>query len=147
MVSIIGEVEKEEMVYNRNLVPQQHSPSFLSDALCYNACEIAKDIHANALIGMTQSGYTGFMLSSYRPRSPLFVFTKTHSLVNQLSLSWGVQAFYYDKEESLDGIIADQIALLKDKNLLKTGDIVVNTVSTPIKEHLPTNTLKISKVS
>jgi pyruvate kinase len=146
MVSIIDEVEKEEMVYNRNLVPQPHSPSFLSDALCYNACEIARDVKANALIGMTQSGYTGFMLSSYRPRSPLYVFTKTQTLVNQLSLSWGVQAFYYDKEESIDGIIADQISTLKEKGLLKTGDIVVNTGSTPVKEHLPTNMLKITKV-
>jgi pyruvate kinase len=146
MVSIIEEVEKEEMVYNRNLVPQPHSPSFLSDALCYNACEISKDIKANALIGMTQSGYTGFMLSSFRPRSPLFIFTKTQTLVNQLSLSWGVQAFYYDKEESMDDIIADQISFLKEKNLLKAGDIVVNTGSTPVQEHLPTNMLKISSV-
>jgi pyruvate kinase len=146
MVSIINEVEKEATVYNRNLTPQPHSPSFLSDALCYNACEIAKDVSANALIGMTQSGYTGFMLSSYRPHSPLYVFTKTQSLVNQLSLSWGVQAFYYDREESLDGIIADQITTLKEKGLLQTGDIVVNTGSTPIKEHLPTNMLKITRV-
>lgn len=146
MVSIINEVEKEETVYNRNLTPQPHSPSFLSDALCYNACEIAKDIKANALIGMTQSGYTGFMLSSYRPLSRLYVFTKTQSLVNQLSLSWGVQAFYYDKEESLDAIIADQITFLKDKGLLHSGDTVVNTGSTPIMEHRPTNTLKITRV-
>lgn len=146
MVSIINEVEKEEMVYNRNLVPQPHSPSFLSDALCYNACEISKDIKANALIGMTQSGYTGFMLSSFRPRSPLYVFTKIHTLVNQLSLSWGVQAFYYDKEESMDEIIADQISFLKAKGLLQEGNIVVNTGSTPVQEHLPTNMLKITKV-
>jgi pyruvate kinase len=146
MVKIIGEVEKEEIIYNRNLVPQPHSPSFLSDALCYNACEIAKDVNANALIGMTRSGYTGFMLSSYRPRSPLYVFTKTQDLVNQLSLSWGVQAFYYDKEESLDAIIADQIRILKEKGLLNTGDLVINTGSTPVQEHLPTNMLKITKV-
>jgi pyruvate kinase len=147
MVSIINEVEKEAMVYNRNLVPQPHSPSFLSDALCYNACEMARDVNANALIGMTQSGYTGFMLSSYRPFSPLYVFTKTKALVNQLSLSWGVQAFYYDYEESLDGIIADQIRFLKEKKLLKSGDVIVNTCSTPVQEHLPTNMIKITKVA
>ncbi len=146
MVSIINEVEKEAVVYNRNLDPKPHSPSFLSDALCYNACEIAKDINANALIGMTQSGYTAFMLSSFRPQSPLYVFTKTRKLVNQLSLSWGVKAFYYDKEESMDGIIADQVSMLKEKGLLKSGDVVVNTGSTPIHEHLPTNMLKITRV-
>ena len=141
------EVEKEETVYHRNLVPKHHSPSFLSDALCYNACEIAKDVEAHALIGMTQSGYTGFMLSSYRPHAPLYVFTKTQTLVNQLSLSWGVKAFYYDREESMDRIIADQIEFLKEKGLLKTGDVVVNTGSTPVEEHLPTNMLKITKVN
>jgi pyruvate kinase len=146
MSKIIAEVEKEEIVYNKNLIPQSHSPSFLSDALCYNACKIADDVHANAIIGMTQSGYTGFMLSSFRPKSPLFIFTKTQSLVNQLSLSWGVQAFYYDKENSLDEIISDQIQSIKDKGLLKEGDVVINTGSTPVAEHLPTNTIKISKV-
>lgn len=146
MVSIIREVEKEEMVYNRNLVPQPHSPSFLSDALCYNACEIAHATNANALIGMTQSGYTGFMLSSFRPQSPLFVFTKTQTLINQLSLSWGVTAFFYDKEESIDGVIADQIDFLKEKQLLNAGDVVVSTGSMPVQEHLPTNMLKITKV-
>lgn len=146
MVSIINEVEKEEIVYNRNLTPQPHSPSFLSDALCYNACEIAKNVSAHALVGMTQSGYTGFMLSSFRPRSPLYIFTKTESLVNQLSLSWGVQAFFYEREEGLDEIFADQMELLKSKGLLNTDDIIVNTGSTPVEEHLPTNMLKISRV-
>lgn len=146
MASIISEVEKEETVYHRNLVPKPHSPSFLSDALCYNACEIARDIQANALIGMTQSGYTAFMLSSYRPQAPLYVFTKTQSLVNQLSLSWGVKAFYYSKEDGIDNIIADQIHILKEQGYLKTGDVTVNTGSTPVHEHLPTNMLKITRV-
>lgn len=145
MVSIIQEVEKEEIIYNRNLTPQPHSPSFLSDALCYNACEMAKDVKANALIGMTQSGYTGFMLSSFRPRSPLYVFTKTESLVNQLSLSWGVQAFYYVHGVDVDTIFEEQVEILKEKGLLKTGDIIINTGSIPVEEQLPTNMLKISR--
>lgn len=146
MVNILREVEKQEVVYNKNLVPQPHSPSFLSDALCYNACQIAEDVNADALIGMTQSGYTGFMLSSFRPKANLFVFTKTQTLINQLSLSWGVQAFYYDEEESFDDIIADQINILKEKGLVQSGNIVINTGSIPVPEHLPTNMLKITKV-
>ncbi len=146
MVSIIQEVEKEEIVYNRNLTPQPHSPSFLSDALCYNACEMAKDVKANALIGMTQSGYTGFMLSSFRPRSPLYIFTKTETLVNQLSLSWGVQAFYYVHGDNLDQIFEDQCKVLKEKGLLNTGDVVIHTGSTPVEQQLPTNMLKVWRV-
>ena len=126
--------------------PQPQSPSFHSDAVCYNASKLSEDSNANALVGMTQSGYTAFMLSSFRPQSPLFIFTKKKSLVNQLSLSWGVKAFYYDKEESLDEIIKDQIHILKAQGFVNTGDVVVNTGSTPIQLHLPTNMIKINKV-
>lgn len=148
MRKIILEVERTEYRYDReeDLKAIAHSPSFLSDAICYNACKIASDITANALVGMTQSGYTAFMLSSYRPKSPLYIFTKKRSLVNQLSLSWGVRAFFYDEEESLDDIIYDQIAILKERGFVKPGDTIVNTGSTPIHLHLPTNVLKITKI-
>jgi pyruvate kinase len=134
MRKIILEVERTEYRYNReeDLKPLPHSPSFLSDAICYNGCKLAKDTKADALIGMTQSGYTAFVLSSYRPYSPLYIFTKERTLVNQLSLSWGVRAFFYDEEE--------------ERGFLKTGDVVVNTGSTPIHLHIPTNVLKITKV-
>jgi pyruvate kinase len=149
MCKIIEEVETSSYYrYDReeDLKPQAHSPSFLSDAICYNACEIAKDVNAGALIGMTQSGYTGFMLSSFRPKAPLFIFTKERTLVNQLSLSWGVRAFYYSEEESVDNIITDQINILKERGFVQQGDIVVNTGSTPVHLHLPTNLIKITVV-
>jgi len=148
MRKIIRQVEDTEYRYNRedDLKPLAHSPSFLSDAVCYNACKISRDLNSNALIGMTQSGYTAFMLSSYRPKSPLYIFTKERSLVNQLSLSWGVRAFYYAEEESLDNIVTDQIKILKQRGFIDTGDVVVNTGSTPIHQHLPTNMIKVSTV-
>ncbi len=146
MKKIIEEVEKEDIIYNRNLTPLSHSPSFLSDALCYNACRIAEDVNADALIGMTQSGYTAFMLSSYRPKAPLFIFTKIEKLVNQLSLSWGVRALYYAEEESIDDILSDQLTILRERNFVKSGDVVINTGSLPIEAHAPTNMLKISRV-
>ncbi len=148
MSKIINEVEKTVFNYDRDdiLTPQPHSPSFLSDAICYSACNLAKESQASALIGMTQSGYTAFMLSSYRPKSPLYIFSKEKSLINQLSLSWGVRAFYYAEEESLDDIIFDQINILKERGFVKKDDVIINTGSTPVKLHLPTNIIKITRV-
>lgn len=148
MTKIILEVESKAYDFNREemLRPQSKSPSFLSDAICYNACKLAQDVEANSIIGMTQSGYTGFMLSSYRPQSLLYIFTKERSLVNQLSLSWGVRAFFYDEEESLDDIFSDQIEILRERGFIKKGDVMVSTGSTPVHLHLPTNVIKIVKV-
>lgn len=148
MRKIIMEVEQTEYRYNReeDLKPQPHSPSFLSDAIIYNACKLASDTNADALVGMTQSGYTAFVLSSYRPKSPLYIFTKELTLVNQLSLSWGVRAFFYNEEESLDDILADQVKILKERGFVRSGSVIVNTGSTPVDLHLPTNVMKITKI-
>ncbi len=148
MSKIILEVERTFYDYNKEdiLAPQPHSPSFLSDAICYSACKLANDSKADALIGMTQSGYTAFMLSSFRPKCPLYIFSKERTLIAQLSLSWGVRAFYYGEEESLDDILYDQVNILKERGFLKQGDVVVNTGSTPVEQHLPTNIIKISRV-
>jgi pyruvate kinase len=148
MRKIIMEAERTEYRYNReeDIRPLPESATYISDAVCLTACRLADSTNANALIGMTQSGYTGFVLSSYRPKSNLFVFTKEKSLVNQLSLSWGVRAFYYDEEEGYDQIIADQIKILKERGFIKKGQVVVNTGSTPVELHLPTNTIKVSVV-
>ena len=148
MVRIILQVEKTVYDYNRDdiLSPQPHSPSFVSDAICYSACKLAHDTNARALIGMTQSGYTAFMLSSYRPKAPLYIFSKEKTLLAQLSLSWGVRAFYYAEEESLDDIIFDQINILKERGFVEKGDVVINTGSTPVELHLPTNIVKVSTV-
>lgn len=148
MSKIILGVESSVYDFNRDdiLTPQPHSPSYLSDAICYSACKLANDAQADAIIGMTQSGYTAFMISSYRPKSPIYIFSKEKTLINQLSLSWGVRPFYYAEEESLDDIIFDQIKILKDRGFINPGDVVINTGSTPIEDHLPTNIIKITKV-
>lgn len=148
MRKIIIEAEKTEYRYNReeDIKPLPHSPTYISDAVCLTSCKLAENTNADALIGMTQTGYTAFMLSSYRPKSHLYIFTKEKSLVNQLSLSWGVRAFFYDEEVGLDEIISDQMQILKERGFIRKGEVVVNTCSTPVALHLPTNTIKVSVV-
>ena len=148
MRKIIIEAEKSEYRYNRDedIKPLPHSPTFISDAVCLTACKLSQNTNADALIGMTQTGYTAFMLSCFRPKSNLYIFTKERTLVNQLSLSWGIRAFFYDEEVSLDEIIADQIKILKERGFIREGEVVVNTGSTPIELHLPTNTIKVTVV-
>ena len=148
MRKIIRNVEENGYKYNRSdeLAPQKNSPSLTSDAICYSSCRIATEVNAHAIIGMTASGYTAFTLSSYRPSTPLFIFTKEKTLVNQLSLSFGVRAFFYEEEEGVDEIIIDQINILKERGFIASKDIIISTGSTPVKHHLPTNMIKITVV-
>jgi pyruvate kinase len=95
---------------------------------------------------MTHSGYTGFKISSQRPRAKVFVFTSNRNLLTRLSLVWGVEPFYYDKMVSTDHTIADIKYLLQKSGKLTKGDLVINTASMPIEEQGNTNMLKLSYI-
>ena len=96
---------------------------------------------------MTESGYTAFQISSYRPKARIFIFTANKTLLNTLNLVWGVKAFYYNRFVSTDETIMDVKHILKKNGYIKAGDVIVNTASMPINERQRTNTLKISKVT
>jgi pyruvate kinase len=133
-------------IYFKDYKPVEESSSFLSDEICYTAVQISKAISAKAIISMTQSGYTAFKIASLRPRCRVFIFTRNKDLCNLLSLVWNVRVFYYDKMLSTDQTIKDVLRLLKEEDLLHSGDRVVHTASMPIMERRKTNTLKISLV-
>lgn len=146
MNDIIGEAEKMDSVYYRSLTPSEESDSFHSDAICYNACRIARQVDAHCIIGMTKSGYTAFMVSSYRPRQHIFIFSSDINMLKTLSLVWGVRCFYYDKFTSTDDTIHDVQEFLIKRGHLKAGDVVINTGSMPLHARKKTNMLKISVV-
>ena len=143
---IIANIESEDHIYYKSQSPDKNSPTFLSDAVCFNACVLAEEIGAKAIIGMTRSGYTGFMVSSMRPKAEIFVFTDNPALRYSMSMTFGVRTFFYDKMESTDATITDLKKYLKDNKFLKKGDIVVNVASMPLEDQGRTNMLKVSKI-
>lgn len=146
MVRIIHAVETEADIYHRDNETPEDSPTFLSDSLCYIASRAAMYVKADAIIGMTKSGYTAYKVSSYRPKAPTYIFTPDQQLLTRISLVWGVRAFFYDKLSTTDETITDVLSILKDKKLLKKGDVVVNTGSMPIKDKSRANFMKFSVV-
>ncbi len=145
MTRIISEAEKFPPRFAR---PEANpkANTFLSDVICLNAASVANDIKAKAIIGFTGSGYTAFRVSSYRPNCNIYIFSERREMLETLNLVWGVKGFFYDKYTSTDETISDTIAILKAENLLKKGDLVVNTGSMPITEKLRTNMLKITTI-
>ncbi len=146
MEKILTNIEHANIIYDKQQKADKNSATYLSDAICYNAARISSDLEARAIIGMTFSGYTGFMLSSYRPKADIFIFTENRDLLNTLSMCWGVRAFYYDKFVGTDTSIRDVIRILKENNLLKAGDLAVNIGSMPLTNKGRANMVKVTLV-
>ena len=145
MANIIKNVESNYDVYHKNY-DQINPATALSDSLISSACKLAEQTGAAAVIGMTETGYTAFEIAKHRPKAKTYIFTSNKELVTRLSLVWGITAFYYDKASSTDDIMTEVKDILKEKGLINSGDVVVNTASMPVWKQQQTNMLKISSV-
>jgi pyruvate kinase len=146
MNKVLQNTERIEGVYNRPHEANPNSPTYLSDAVCYNACTLAKEVKAKAIIGMTRSGYTAFMVASYRPQCEIYLFTDNKNLLYILNLTWGCKAFYYDKFVSTDETISDIVGILRQRKLVRKGDVLINLASMPMQEQARTNMMKVTEV-
>jgi pyruvate kinase len=146
MYDIVTNMENYHGIYYKEQEPVVDSKRFITDSICFNSCQLAKKVNAQAIITMTFSGYTAFKISSYRPKAGVFVFTSNHKILNMLSLIWGVKGFYYDKFVSTDHTISDIKYILKKHGYLEEGDMVINIASMPITEKGMTNMMRLSEV-
>ncbi|NNE26935.1 MAG: pyruvate kinase [Saprospiraceae bacterium] len=146
MNKIIEEAEKNYELLGKRPKPSKDSDTYYSDTICIHAAKIAEDVNAQAILGVTVSGYTAFKVSSYRTKCNIYIFSSVRPMLGTMNLIWGVRAYYYDKFTSTDETIEDLIEILKEKNMLKEGDVVINTASMPLHKRYRTNTLKITVV-
>ena len=148
MREIIRDVEASEHNISQNKVirPLINNSRLLSNAICSHACDIAENTNAKAIITITYSGFNTIKTSSFRPQAFIYAFTNNHTILNTLSLVWGVQGFYYDRGTTTDQTIRETKEILKQEKHLRKGDLVVNLASMPAKEMGMTNMMKISKV-
>lgn len=143
MTSIITYLEANAEIYHNLYKIQEDEQTFLSDNLILMAARLSRNVKAKAIVGITSSGFTGFRLSSHRPLANIFVFTRNQKLLTQMSLVWGVRAYYYSSQVSTDATFEDIQNTLKADSHVSAGDIIINTASMPLKEKGRTNMLKI----
>lgn len=143
---VIKNVEEQDAIYHTKLMPHDSSASYLSDMVCYTASQLAKAVSATSIIALTSSGYTAFMLSSFRPKCNIYVFTENEDLLNTVSLVWGTRAYIYHRSSTTEDTVREVQKILIQKGLINKSEVVINTGSTPFNEHGPTNTIKLSTI-
>jgi pyruvate kinase len=145
--SIIGKVENSNLISLKHKHPTDYdSERFITKSICYYAAKIANDTNAKAISTLTNSGYTAYQISSWRPRTHVLVFTSNKRILTQLNLLWGVKAFYYDGTESTDKTVEEINKIAFDNNYLQKDEKVINLTSMPIHEKGMVNTVRVSKI-
>ncbi len=146
MTRIIESVEDSPLIKVPLNPPHVRTKRFVTKSICYHAAIMADDISAKAITTLTNSGYTAFQISAWRPKSHILVFTSNRRILTQLNLLWGVRAYYYDKFVSTDDTIDDINQICHERGYVKTGDMVINLAAMPIIKKGMVNTLRVSEI-
>lgn len=146
MSSILQSVEGSELIRVPHDPPHIRTKRYITKSVCYHAAFMANEIKAKAISTLTNSGYTAFQISAWRPSAHILVFTSNRRILTQLNLLWGVKAFYYDKYVSTDETIEDVNSIACKKGFLDVGDMLISLAAMPIKNKGMVNTLRVTEI-
>ena len=91
----------------------------------FAVCSSALFTEAKAIISISDKGKTPAVLSGYRPACPIYVFTANEKTYKQLSLEWGVKAFYFPDVYKFEEILKRGVETLIEQGLMQKGDIAI----------------------
>lgn len=146
MTQIIEAVEDSPLIQVPQNTPQVRTNRFVTKSICHHAAMMANYIKAKAICTLTNSGYTAFQISAWRPSAHILVFTSNKRILTQLNLLWGVKSFYYDKFVSTDDTVTDVNEIARTKGFVDKGDFLINLAAMPVTEKGMVNTLRVSEI-
>lgn len=146
MATILKKVEGSSLINVPEEPPTIRTERYITKSICYHASIMANEIEARAICTLTNSGYTAFQISAWRPAANILVFTSNKRILSRLSLLWGVNSFYYDRYVSTDETVEDVNQIAFEKGFVSKGDFLINLAAMPIVDKGMVNTLRVSQV-
>ena len=143
---IIESVEDSSLIVNPDSFIQSINERFISKKICHQAAKMAGEVDASVISTLTNSGYTAFQISAWRPNTHILAFSSNRRILAMLNLLWGVKALYYDKIVSTDDTVEDINKIAVEKGYAKSGDFVINLTSMPVHSHGMVNTLRVCQI-
>ena len=146
MTNILTSVESSSLIKVPQDSPTIRTKRFITKSICYHAAHIANDIEAKAICTLTNSGYTAFQISAWRPSAHVLVYTSNTQILNRLSLLWGVKTFYYNNLNSTDITVEEINEMAFKAGYVEKEDMIVNLTAMPIETKGMVNTLRVSTI-
>jgi pyruvate kinase len=117
-----------------------------AQAICRAATGLADDLKVAAIAAFTRTGRTGQLLSTERPRVPIYVFTSEEQVYRRLALWWGVTPICERFSTDSDGMIREIEGALLARQALVPGDLAVVVGAQPFRPGAHTNFVKLHSV-
>ena len=143
MVRIAGRTELDIDYCKRFRQSNLPTEGSITNAISKATVNVAMELNAKAIVTVTESGRTAYMISRYRPFCPIIACTSNEQTYRQLSLSWGIIPLLIEEKEGLDELFAEAIKVVEKASYVSDGDVIVLTAGVPIGTSGTTNLLKV----
>ncbi|MHB1954753.1 MAG: pyruvate kinase [Sulfobacillus sp.] len=119
----------------------------IADAVSRASAEIAEQLHAGAILTVTESGYTARMVSRCKPEVPIIAISPHQTTLRQLTLYWGVEALAMGAALHTDDMVDQAIDIAREAHKVADGDVVVVTAGVPAGTPGTTNLVRVETIS
>ncbi|HZS38246.1 MAG TPA: pyruvate kinase, partial [Polyangia bacterium] len=120
--------------------------AFSANAIAKSAVVAARQMNAQCIVCVTESGGVARLVSEYRPDAGVVAFTSRPEVYRRLALYWGVEPVMKSPSPNFDELIRDASRLLCERALCKPGDLIVIAVAVPFGSGQSANTLHIHRI-
>lgn len=121
----------------------------IEEAVAMSAMYAANHLEGvKAIICMTESGRTALMTSRITSGLPIFGLSRHNEALNKMALYRGVEPIFFDsRQETPESVAHAVFALLKSREMLEAGDLVILTKGDIMGQAGSTNNCKILRVN
>jgi pyruvate kinase len=118
----------------------------IGNSVVYAACRLSENLKAKAIICFTESGFTGRLLSKYRPMIPAIGVTTDAFVERRLALYWGLQSICLEEVTNTDEMILQVEQAVVKRRFVERGDLVVIIAGLPLPITGVTNLIKVHRI-
>jgi pyruvate kinase len=108
-------------------VATAHKPEITTqdEAMARAACDLARDVHATAVVVFTRTGLSARLVSNERPPAPIFAFTSDEATARRLMPWWGVHPLLASWPGDATELLATTDRILLERGLANAGATVI----------------------
>ena len=117
-----------------------------SDAITAAAAQVARTVHAAAIVTFTTSGSTALRAARERPTVPILCLTQRRSTARQLAVAWGIHCVVTEDFHDFADMVDKSCALALREEFATDGQRIAITAGVPFGTPGATNILRIAWV-
>lgn len=124
-LSLEAEAALPEFGYLQQILP--NPSNVVTEAVAQASITMANHLHADAIIALTETGFTARLISKYRPDYPILAVSSSLAVVRRLAMNWGVRALHCQAGASDEDRIQFAARRATELGYVQTDSIIVVT--------------------